>query len=989
MNRELDYLRIPPDYERNRYSLSWSASGDAIDRPDSTTFAFAAEVALFLEGYASVGRLIHFSYILYLLHRFELRAAAADDTVLSIFGPGRILGERSDALARAFQEVGRPLRNAGALCAWLCRDVPPVLDGPDPVALCRGLSDRTFASWLATRGNRPASDFEIHAVTADPGSSVADPIDGIPPEDDPTSAGLAPLTALGFVRRFLLALETLNQEDVVCWLAHGRGPLPDPGDRVAEVIAALKPKSLESILDVLAARERLAGSLPIVAQLVGALTLPPRKLARHSLPTGGYSDVATRGRPEQILPSQFAIDEMEFLRRFAGNELLYFHREEPQAPITEELILLLDQGVRTWGRVRHALTASAVAFARLAARKKLRLMVGATSTEGRVFDPLATPIDVLGAIWEASDLSPSPSLALEKILERPGTSRIDVVVLSHPRSVADSGFADATRRASPGTRVFSVAIDDPGRVEFREWRRGVPVKVGDFRVDFSPPAPVVRRPSTSLGVDPRGWRGDVEPIPFPFRYGVNQRIDRSLYDFDHANRWLLLGTQRGILHAWKLDGSRAEVLPRAVVGGEVLEQVDAILGVAEGFVVGGRVGKSLVAMHYDFESRTARAHVLGPTFDGQWLWFYSREQHLIVARGKTYSRALDLSTGEVFLSRDSNIRPPVRAIRAFEMASNVLLPPPRLPIVDEGSSEPTKGGFVRLDRATGEIRLSRVAPPWEPFTPRSDGRPTLKDCWVESAQIRGDVLALVVSSSTSRTVLRLFHQGLADEQGTRGVSARELTTTSPDPTSLMLSHDGRYIARPLGDRQVEVRETHGSGHQVLVTVKGRSHSDPRVTLGRYGLLIHVGKYVSLIRWDRDELTVSTVAEGSTRSEHDVMTWPIDRPATRSTPLPAVLGYDNRRFVACARAELTAVVDVFGQVILFDSKGRLIAMFLAFRSQVAAWTPDGTRFGPSRGNAPLLDGPATRNAAESIGRALKAASDSSATPTPDREPQGKK
>ena len=100
---------------------------------------------------------------------------------------------------------------------------------------------------------------------------------------------------------------------------------------------------------------------------------------------------------------------------------------------------------------------------------------------------------------------------------------------------------------------------------------------------------------------------------------------------------------------------------------------------------------------------------------------------------------------------------------------------------------------------------------------------------------------------------------------------------------MILSMDGRLIARKLGERQIEVRETLGLDHPLLVTTKGKTHSDAKVTLGRYGMLIHVGKYVSLIRWDRDKLTVSTVTEGSTRSEHDVVTWLFDRPATTSTP----------------------------------------------------------------------------------------------------------
>lgn len=69
-----------------------------------------------------------------------------------------------------------------------------------------------------------------------------------------------------------------------------------------------------------------------------------------------------------------------------------------------------------------------------------------------------------------------------------------------------------------------------------------------------------------------------------------------------------------------------------------------------------------------------------------------------------------------------------------------------------------------------------------------------------------------------------------------------------------------------------------------------------------------------------------------------------------------------------------MVNVFGQIALFDKSDRLVAMFLAFRGQVAAWTPDGTRLGPTQGASPLIDGPVTRNAAEIIGRTLKQATE---------------
>ncbi len=938
MTRETAYLQFPEAYFRGVAPAGprWSGTGEVLEWPDGATLAFGAEVALFLEGYAYVGRLIHFAHVVHLL-------MLVDPALDGPAGPTSLFGARAAELVEAFRAEGRPSRNLGALCGWLCRDVPPVAEPPVTLDLCEKLSSGSLMRDLAVAS----------VATSALGGEVEGP----------------GLDAGEFAARFARALAELPPGSIGDWLRHGRRAEPGRGDRLAGQVELLKPRTLEGALASLAGRERLRGAMPIVARFVAALTLPPRRLAHQAMPTGGYADVATRGSPERILPSQFAFDGEEFIRRFAENELLYFHREEPHAPVAEELVLLLDQGVRTWGRVRPALAASALALARLASRRKLPLLVGGTSGEGALLDPVEADDEALGALWEASDLSTDPAAALGRILEGSGAARTrDVVVLTTPRGVAQAGFEAATRRAPAGTRVFSVAVDESWRVEFREWRGGSPVKVGDFRIGDVPPSaepegPRPARPAADL----KPWAGDVEPIGYPFRFGVIHRIERPSFDFDHAGRRLVLATRRGMLHAWDLESNRAEVLPRGMIDGEPLEAVDAVLGVAGGFAVGGRVGKSLAVVHYDFETRTARARALGPTLEQNWGWFYSRELHTAVARGKTYNRAFDLATGEVYRSRDSKDRPPPRAIRAFEMASNHALPPPRLAIVDEATPPPERGRSIRLDRDSGEVRLFGVTPPWEPFTPLSNGQPSLRGFWVDHAQLRGDVLALVVSGPARRGVLlRLFH-------APNGVLNRELPAPV-EPGSFLLSHDGRLLARRIGERQVEVREVSGAGLPRFVTPKGKAHTDLKLTLGRYGMIAQVGRHVHLIRWDRGVLATSNHPDGPASAAFAAIPWPIDRPATRSTPRPPLLDYDPKRFVAAAHAELTAVVDALGQISLFDRADALLAMFVVFRGQVAAWMPDGTRFGISHGPNPLIEGPVTPDAARIIGQALKAASD---------------
>src|SRR5947208_8914102 len=112
MNPADRYLRLPGAYCDFLGGLRWSTAEDALERRDGSLFAFAEEVALFLEGFAAGGRLIHFGFFLHLLDL--LRNADSSR------------GRHSLRLGAAFAEAGMLLRNAGAFCAVLCRDIPEV-----------------------------------------------------------------------------------------------------------------------------------------------------------------------------------------------------------------------------------------------------------------------------------------------------------------------------------------------------------------------------------------------------------------------------------------------------------------------------------------------------------------------------------------------------------------------------------------------------------------------------------------------------------------------------------------------------------------------------------------------------------------------------------------------------------------------------------------------------------------------------------------------
>jgi hypothetical protein len=918
------YLQIPRGYCQWLGGLRWSYTLDAVEYEDVGTFAFAADIARFLEGFASQRPLIHFGSVLHLLH---------------LLGYGRIAPPiELVALRTAYRDAGRPARNAGVVCAQLCRSLPSAPGELNPKEVCRRLSGPREASMLYP-------------------SWVIAPF-GAPAEEPAVSPGqLEELLAA--------ALERVRPEELLHWFRHGTGAMRDAGEEVARETLASKPRTLEGVLATLVQNPRLAGAVPFVAQLVSALALPPRRLVQPELPIGGYADVATRGDAERILPSQFAMDKLEFVRRFAAYELLYFRREEPQSQTREELVLLLDQGVRTWGMVRLILSAAALALGKLAARRKLPFLLSGTSSGGRLLDPLIVDDGALSDLVEASDLSLDPGLALECLLERPSPNVRDVVLLTHPRSLAQEEVLSAARRVGKGTRLFCVAVDELGVVGFSEIRHGTPVKLGQYHIDLSARnqrAPLdrvePRRRTQASAYTP--WRGDVEPVPYPFWAGLAGRVVGGFFDFDYEGRWLLVVSELGMLHACKLDGTQAEVLPRGYVNDSVQLNPEVVLGVAGGFVVAGALAGEIVAVHYDLLSRRAKAYVIPRTRPSVWLWTYVRELHSVVMRIPGPAWVIDLASGSLCEGTTLESRAPSRACQAIKATADYAAAPPRL-MLDwqrcvNGFSRPAteKTPRIRLDRQTGTITLEGVDPPWPPFTPIGDGKGVLKDCQVTAAVYSQGILAgcFVRDNLPRSVVLRVF-------RGPEGIPIHEYHQAY----EFTLSPDGRLLAIESSNQaSILVHDVSKDCALVFSTPRGKYHPGLGVELGEYWLILRIGKLIHYLDWERGKLKHCLLPDRDPAARR----LPSARPARKGRRLQ-IPGCDPKRFGAAVESRLRAAVDVFGQVALFERQG-LACMFYAFRQQLVAWMPDGTRWGP-----PSLSGCVeTPGATDLIGQALCAA-----------------
>jgi hypothetical protein len=259
-----------------------------------------------------------------------------------------------------------------------------------------------------------------------------------------------------------------------------------------------------------------------------------------------------------------------------------------------------------------------------------------------------------------------------------------------------------------------------------------------------------------------------------------------------------------------------------------------------------------------------------------------------------------------------------------------------------------------------------VVPIWQPFVPVSEGSPLLRKASMLSASCQGTTLAMTYKrrhQADAPVRLRLF-------RGPEGTPLGEYTQPK-EHAAFALSSDGRLLARQVGAYQLEVRDAVSGGLPRCVTLLGRYHHAVQANLGERWLLLEAHNIAHLVRWDEGRLVCSQAREDPAtflRREFVGRQWPLNGAQALAERLPEVVAYDPERFRLAAWSNLTAVVDAYGEVFLFEATGKLVCAFFVFRHLLAAWMPDGTRYGPFS----LLGERATPDADRKIGQALSLA-----------------
>jgi len=936
-----EYLSLPRDYLTHIGGAKWcdNSPGLAFSRPPDLAnhreFVGNEEIAQFIEGFASQRSLLPFGVMAHWVMRFAYPAES---------------GEQLKRLRKTFCDCREQWRNAGALAGMISEGIPDSIDVPSPAMVCTRLRDTSFPiQWFTGMLNGRMF-----------------------------SANVPSLTALEFEEHVCGELARLADADLKSWLALGRGPVNRAGKKLA---IEPPPRTWGEIVDELLERPRLAGARPHVAHMVAALSVPPRRRDPQLLPMGGYSDVVTHGSVDRLLPSQHALDDLEFLRRFTENELLYFRREEPPTQTRDELVVALDQGIRTWGDVRLVLTAAALALAQRAERKEMRLVFTCTSRPG-LLTLTDMKADDLGAILESSDLSRDPGLAIERVLETQSDTPRDIFLLTHPFALEEHNVQTAGRRLGPRDRLFALTVNGRGEAELVELRRGMPVRQRAFHVDFVP----ATTPAATLPPTNAPWTGPVEPIEWPFRFCPPGPVQH--FDFDDAGQRLLAALAQGMLCVWNLAPIGYELLPRPTIDGVIVKKWLSLVGVADGFALLTRRDGRFFAFHYDLTNRTctpfSQIDSGGTVADVFFTILYMRRHNKLVVfeSAKEVSLAIIDLTTKTVMSPDS-----IKMFNSAKVMDQVNLRPvrrriPLAPSEAKVGSDGSRCYYINSD--TGAVKVSEVGPfscdaakgsktRWAEFVPKTQGRPTFgRDREVLEVQLAGETLAILSSS------LRGSYFHLSYFRGPDGHFLAEQITTVPSfARRFLLSPDGKYVALVADPDRIEVQTTSDT-RRVFKKNLGTFGAIARLWVGDDGFVVQCGRKGHswhLVNWSEKFIVHSETNRNVGPKMDGFQTLAFTQFFLDRDPVEAyagvgsdLLGESERYKSGARRGGVCFVLDAYGQVLAFDAQDRLVFQFYAFGDSWSAWLPTGVRAG--RGSVHFWPNPSVFNLV--MGCALRSA-----------------
>jgi len=298
------------------------------------------------------------------------------------------------------------------------------------------------------------------------------------------------------------------------------------------------------------------GAARVARQLEAVLQLPRRLSDPQDQPVGGYSDVANRGAMDRLLISELAQDPDVLAMRVALNEALYLRREAPPAEPAAQRVVLMDTGIRMWGRPRVFACGVALALAmRIDSAREVSIY-----TPRRDAAQTAKVDSREGVVELMSRLrpEPEPGRALASLFRERAGEEAEFFLITTGRVWSDPLFQRTIRPAQP-ERFFVALVEEDGAFRLlsvaaageRELQRAR-LEPGELLAETSRPATLPRL-KDGAGELPRF----LTMTECPLRLAAGIAADRAIF---HHEVGLLAHDTQGVLRLWSKPDLGAQLV---------------------------------------------------------------------------------------------------------------------------------------------------------------------------------------------------------------------------------------------------------------------------------------------------------------------------------------------------------------------------------------------------------------------------------------------
>lgn len=112
---------------------------------------------------------------------------------------------------------------------------------------------------------------------------------------------------------------------------------------------SMRDSLAETFLDQMKNEIRTEKIAALIPYMISGMNFPIHSKQSDERPDGGVSNLSNKGHFDQLIVSEFAYDDDYFLSRIVNNEALFFEREKAKDDNNDDVCLLIDSSIYTWG----------------------------------------------------------------------------------------------------------------------------------------------------------------------------------------------------------------------------------------------------------------------------------------------------------------------------------------------------------------------------------------------------------------------------------------------------------------------------------------------------------------------------------------------------------------------------------------------------------------------------------------------------------------